>query len=145
MKKIVILIFCFICCGPIVFRCSDPLSDDKDAVVRILRDEPLERGKYTVYWDGKNDNEQYVTPGTYYARLYNNAQPDDQLSMLVREGGTPEANFHGESVEYGLFGFFSIESIEPDTFNVKEGTNIVFIIDDQAEGKTTRLVIRNKK
>ncbi len=145
MKKIVILIFCFICFGSIVFRCSDPFSGDKDATVRILIDQPLEMARYTVYWDGKNDKEQYVTPGTYYVRLYNNEQPDDQRSMLVQEGGTAEANYEGEPVITGNYGFFEIESIEPDTFKVKEGTNITFIIGPQAEGKTTRLIIRNKK
>ncbi|MFO7891334.1 MAG: hypothetical protein R6V04_13465 [bacterium] len=121
------------------------MSKDKDEIVRILVDEPLEMARHTIYWDGKNHKEQYVTPGTYYARLYNNVQPDDQESMLVQEGGTPEANFEGEPIEFGSLGIFEIESIEPDTFKVKEGTNITFIIDDRAAGRTVRLVIRNKK
>lgn len=131
--------------GSMIFRCSDPMSDEKDEIVRILVDESLEMARHTIYWNGKNEQQQYVSPGTYYARLYNNSQPDDQLSMLVQEGGTSEANYEGEPVEYGSYGIFGIESIEPDTFQVKEGTNITIIIDDQAAGKTTRLVIRNKK
>ena len=145
MKKILCLILICIFLGSILFTCSDPFSEEKDALVRILVDESLEQAKYTVYWDGKNENEQYVRSGIYYARLYG-PNFDDQLSMLVEEGGTAEANFHGEPIiEYGVSGFFELVSIEPDTFKVKEGTTITFIIDDHAAGKTVRLVIRNKK
>ena len=145
MKKIIYIIAVCILLIPVFFTCSDPLSGDGEAIVRILVDEPLVMARYTVYWDGKNDKEQYVSPGTYYARLYNNIQSDDQQSMLVQEGGTPEANFQGEPIEYGSHGIFEIESIEPDTFRVKEGTHITFIIGDRASGNTVRLVIRNKK
>ncbi len=144
MKKLVCFIIGFIYLGSVVFRCSDPLSKNKEAIVRILLDEPLERARYKVFWDGKNDKEQYVTPGTYWAILYT-SEFDDQLSMLVQEGGITEANYEGEVTEYGSFGFLELVSIEPDTFKVKEGTNITFIIDDQAAGKTVRLDIRNKK
>ena len=145
MKKVVCFIMICLFLGSILLTCSDPLSEEGEAVVRILVDEPLDMARHTVYWDGKNDKEEYVTPGTYYARLYNNLQSDDQQSMLVEEGGIPEVNFQGQPIEYGSFGIFEIESIEPDTFKVKEGTNITFIIGDQAAGKTVRLVIRNKK
>lgn len=145
MKKIIRFIAVCVFLGPLLFTCSDPLSGEGEAVVRILVDEPLVMARHTIYWDGKNDKEQYVSPGTYYARLYNNIQSDDQQSMLVQEGGTPEANFQGQPVEYGSYGIFEIESIEPDTFKVKEGTNITFIIGDRAAGNTVRLVIRNKK
>jgi hypothetical protein len=145
MKKIICFIIGFICLGSMLYTCSDPLSGGGEAVVRILVDEPLEMARYTIYWDGKNNKEEYVSPGTYYALLYNNIQSDDQQSMQVQEGGVPEANFKGQLIEYGSHGIFEIESIEPDTFKVKEGTNITFIIGDRAAGEIVRLVIRNKK
>ena len=50
------------------FRCSDPLSAD-DAVVKEFFPGIIPMGRYSAFWDGKDDEGNFVTEGTYYARL----------------------------------------------------------------------------
>jgi len=100
----------------------------------------MEQGSYVVFWNGKNEKNEYVTPGTYYARLYSR-NFTHQEEMTALEGGTGVSNdssYYSKEIQLITL----LKEITPNPFKIQDGTNIPFTLD---ESQTIQLTIRDKK
>ncbi|MFH1942202.1 MAG: hypothetical protein ABIL68_08850 [bacterium] len=127
----------------IIIGCRQPLSEqEKDAIVKTLVEGILPSGEYILFWDGTDENDQFVPVGTYYARLYSR-DFTYQIEMTAKEGGTGVSN-RDELINEGLQPLTKLEQNRPNPFNIQDGTNIPFTIDDQTANTTVQLTIRNR-
>lgn len=114
----------------ILSACSNPIKEDKDTLIRTLVDDPLRAGIYMKYWDGKDNNQKTVAPGTYICRFWAEDY-GNEIEMNAKEGTS------GKSADAtGTGGLFfddsrippnyDLEQNFPDPFYAKDGTNIRF-------------------
>ena len=102
----------------------------------------MPQGSYIKFWNGKNKQDQYVPAGTYWVQLYT-TEFTFQLPMTVFEGGTGHSNYAEDFYEGNPAATLTLlESVEPDTFFVEDGTNIHFTL---GNGTSLRLTIRDKE
>jgi len=123
--------------------CSDPLSEeDEKHTVLMLIEGSMPQGSYVKFWNGKNKEDQYVPAGTYWVRLYT-TEFTFQQPMKVLDGGTGRSNFAEDFYEGDPAATLTLlESVEPDTFYVEDGTNIRFTL---GTATSLRLSIRDKE
>ena len=127
--------------GILVPGCSDPLSEQEEEVtVKTIYSGPLEEGRYVFFWDGTDDKNQYVSGGTYYARLYSR-DFTFQITMTAQTGGTGALN-DSSLADPGHQPLPRLDQNTPNPFKIRDGTNIPFSIDDNY---SIRLTIRNKE
>ena len=122
-------------------RCSNPATPNKETLVRKLITAPFNPGEYSIFWNGKDDDKNYVSPGKYYCDLYETTT-GDTIHMTVLEGGEiPE--YQSEIPEYIGPRSASVVLLfdnSPDPFHVKQGTYIHFNI---AYATSIRLTIHS--
>ena len=108
--------------------CKDPLGDDKKKpLVRTLLNESLpQSGKYIVYWNGKDDNGEYITPGKYIIILEVRDLQDTDFVTAVG-GGKPGENNEGNVIP-GFYINSRLEPPYPNPFEILSGVNIPFIV-----------------
>lgn len=125
----------------ILFGCSNPLSEEEEkAVVKTLVSGTLPLGEYVVFWDGTDEKNQSVPPGTYYARLYSR-NFTHQIEMTALEGGKGISNDSSYS-NPGIQLITQLKQNHPNPFYIKDGTNIPFTLSEEV---SVQLTIRNKK
>jgi hypothetical protein len=115
--------------------CKNPFSSEKKKeLVRILVDDYLDDpGIWVFYWDGKDKNQKYVSPGKYILFL-EVGQFQDQDFVNAESGGKPGKNID-EHYEAGFFSHFEIGQSYPDPFKVAEGVNIPIVVPESARIK----------
>ena len=124
-------------------HCSDPLSEDEDAVIRTLVQGILPSGEYVWFWDGTDDSGAFVPAGTYYARLYSR-DFTYQIEMTALEGGSGESNdmhLYNEGVQP----LTKLEQNRPNPFRIRDGTNIPFFIDEITASVPVQLTVRSRE
>ena len=115
--------------------CKNPFKDEKKKeLVRVLMNDYLvDVGRYIYYWDGKDKNGKYITPGRYiYLMEVKDFQ--DQDYVTAQAGGKIGAN-NQEHFETGFWNSFQIEPAYPNPFKIQEGVNIPFLVSRPATVK----------
>ena len=121
--------------------CSDPLSEqEEEFTVKTLFNGPLAEGRYVFFWDGTDDNNKYVSGGTYYARLYSR-DFTFQITLTAQDGGTSVSN-DSSLADPGYQPLPQLDQNVPNPFKIRNGTNLPFSIDADY---SIRLTIRNKE
>jgi hypothetical protein len=118
-------------------NCDNPFKEDKKKEeIRILLDEYLsETGRYIMFWDGKDKNGKFVSPGKYiYLLEWRGNQ--DQAFVNVETGGKLEENNEGH-FQPGTWMYTELQAAYPDPFKVRAGTNIPFLLSGPVHVKIT--------
>lgn len=114
------------------FACENPLKEEKTKplVIEILDNEPLDPGRYVVYWDGKNKDKEYIDPGTYIILLEIRGDQDQDFVNAVPGGKPGENNKYDTFVHYqvGYYPFDHLEAPDPDPFQVFSGVTLPFVL-----------------
>ena len=108
--------------------CSNPFEEEtlKEEVIVLLHEYLGESGRYVIYWDGKDKNDKYISPGKYiYLLDIKGVQDQDYLRAL--EGGKPGENNEGH-FEPGVWTHTELQPAYPDPFKVYAGINIPFLL-----------------
>jgi len=115
--------------------CSNPAKEDsKKQRVRLLVDDVFdETGRYTFYWDGKDDNKKYVEPGRYIYAMQTK-EYDSWEYITVKAGGKTGVN-NEEHFEPGFWNSFELEAAYPNPFELQSGANIPFLVSETARVK----------
>lgn len=118
-----------------VLSCGDPLSDRED-IVRILAEGLMTSGQYSIFWDGRDNKNQFVEAGTYFALLYTqDFSLIDTLTALA--GGTKEKTNWNQYDYHNPQLMDEMENNEPDPFYIVEGTNIRFRLSRDINARLT--------
>jgi len=120
-----------------ILRCSNPADKEKERIViRILVDDYLEdTGRYVFYWDGKDKNRKYITPGKYIYAIQTKTFQD--FDYFTAEAGGKEGENNEEHLEPGFWNDFELEKAYPDPFKIMSGVNIPFLLSEPAKVKIT--------
>ncbi len=108
--------------------CENPLKEEKKKEpVRILVEDYLDgAGKYIFFWDGKNTEGKFVSPGKYiYALEIKDWQDQDYVEALAggKIGQNNEAHF-----EAFISNYDELLRAYPDPFQVQSGVNIPVVL-----------------
>lgn len=108
--------------------CENPLKEEqkKERVLIFFDEYVRETGRYILYWDGKDENRNYVDPGRYIV-LLEIKDWQDQEYIVVQDGGKAGKN-NQSRFEPGYWLSNDLEVPFPDTFRVASGTNIPFVL-----------------
>jgi hypothetical protein len=60
------------------------IYDASGKLVKTLFDEPMDAGKYSVSWHGKDDNGNAVSSGTYYCKMVTEAYSETRQLLLLK-------------------------------------------------------------
>jgi hypothetical protein len=115
-------------------------SDEQDAVVKTLLKGYWPMGEFIIFWNGKNDKNEIVSPGKYYVRLYSETF-SDQKEMTAQEGGGSASN-DSTFINEGFQSITELLQNYPNPFKVKDGTNIHFTL---SQAMSIELTIRDRK
>lgn len=119
----------------VTVSCKNPLKEEKKKEpVKDVYYYQAPVGRYVYYWDGKNEDGNYITPGKYIIVMeVKNFQ--DQQTITALDGGKPGANDNGDLYFNEFYSDYELLVPEPDPFRIKEGVNIPFIVGNP-EGAT---------
>ena len=124
MKKFIVILLAAV----LVITCGKTATEqNKDAVVKTLFSGTLGQGRYVIFWDGTNDNNQFVAEGTYYARLWAR-DFTFQITLNAQAGGTGVSN-DSSLADPGPYALPQMDQNVPNPFKVQDGTNIPFNLD----------------
>ncbi len=137
MKKVTSLLLVAVAAASFLFwtSCKNPFKEEKKKeLVRVLvNDYLVDVGRYIYYWDGKDKNGKYITPGRYiYLMEVRDFQ--DQDYVTAQAGGKIGAN-NQEHFETGFWNSFQLEPAYPNPFKIQEGVNIPFLVSKPATVK----------
>ncbi|MBN1480337.1 hypothetical protein JXA70_08710 [candidate division KSB1 bacterium] len=134
MTKHKIILACFVVVSILIsIQCSNPFkSEEKKELVNYFFNDILElTGRYVLYWDGKDNNNNYITPGRYIIVLIIKDW-QDQLYVTAEPGGKVGANDKSH-FEPGYWQFNELEPTDPDSsFQIQAGVNIRFLLAEPA-------------
>lgn len=120
--------------------CDDPLSEEqKETLVRTLVQGPVQRGNYSIFWDGRNDADKRLSEGTYICNFYTQDY-GHQVTMTALAGGSTNAAESNDSTEYSevpLPLHYELDQNSPNPFYINEGTNILFSIPENSSIQIT--------
>ncbi|NQT25744.1 hypothetical protein HQ585_10335 [candidate division KSB1 bacterium] len=119
----------------ISLHCSDPLSEEqKETLVRTLVEGQVGTGNYSIFWDGRDDQDKLVSAGTYICNFHSRDY-GNQVTMTALAGGSDEPGDYNDSTVYAAPPdpvLYTLDQNSPNPFYIKEGTNIVFSIPFQS-------------
>lgn len=114
-----------------VLQCSDPLSDQqKETLVRTLIEGQVGPGNYSIFWDGRDDQDKRLSEGTYICNFHTRDY-GNQVTMTALAGGSDDPGEVNDSTVIAAPPdplLFTLYQNSPNPFYIKEGTNIVFSI-----------------
>ena len=135
-QRVVILLFLIF----IAFiSCFGPENEgNKKKVVELLDREYLAGGRWGLYWDGKNSDGKYISPGKYLYQLQANGF-DRVKEMNAIEGG--KEGFYRDSLFFhpGYWATFDLDDSYPEPFEIKAGVIIPFQV--KGDGAVLTLTI----
>jgi hypothetical protein len=113
--------------------CKNPLSEEKNK--KLVHQETFyEMGRYDYFWNGRDLDNRYVTPGKYYILLeVRDFQDQDYVTAI--DGGKAVDLESGYYYYNEIWRSNELGKIEPNPFPVKEGCTITFIISGEATAK----------
>jgi hypothetical protein len=120
-----------------LLTCSNPASEDERNVVKTLIDEPLPVGRYEVFWDGTDSNNQPLPAGKYKARLDTRSYVFE-IDMTALDSTVGKSNDSSEVILLPQL-VTLLDQNHPEPFHIRDGTNIPISI---SENTSVRLTIR---
>jgi hypothetical protein len=116
----------------ILLQCKNPLSEDKKKLLvheEIFYSAPM--GRYVYFWNGKDLNGKYVTPGKYDILLEIRDFQDQDFVNAVAGGKQTD----DESTFYyynEIWHTNELGEIKPNPFPILSGCTITFILNGSA-------------
>jgi hypothetical protein len=129
MKKKIIRIFgAFLILFTVIVNCSNPFKSEKkkELVLEFINDYMPDTGRYIFFWDGRDDDNEFVQPGKYIVLLEIKSW-QDQVFVTVTEGGNDRANDQSRW-EPGFWIDHDLQTPFPDPFQVSSGVNIPILV-----------------
>ena len=115
--------------------CKNPVKEDeKKELVRREYLEAAPQGRHIYYWDGLDEDGNYITPGKYII-LIEIKQFQDQVFVTAEDGGKPRKNDTGMYYFAEFYHAHQLLHAEPDPFKIKEGVNITILLSETATVK----------
>ena len=115
--------------------CKNPLEEKKiKEPVRDVYYTQAPIGRHVYFWDGKDEDGKFITPGKYIIVMEVKSFQDQQ-TVVALEGGKPEANDNGDLYFNEIYSDYELLVPAPDPFKIKEGVNITFLVGNP-EGST---------
>ena len=124
--------------------CENPSSVKQTIVIKTLVRGKLQTGKYSVFWDGKDESNKFVEPGTYLVWLYARTFTYE-IRITALQGGVTGINDSTTAPVYGNWGLTELLQNHPEPFRIQSGTNIPFIIGEDVAGQTVEITVRKEK
>jgi len=143
MKKAILILSAAAFLYGIFCLCEDPVSSNQPEVIKTLVQGRLNTGQYSVFWDGKDENNNFVEPGTYLVWLTARSFTYE-IKMTALSGGAGSNDSTTVPI-YGDWGLTELLQNHPEPFRIKSGTNIPFIIGADAASQTVVLTVRKEK
>jgi hypothetical protein len=111
-----------------LFSCKNPLEEEKKKdMVRDYYYTQAPVGRYIHYWDGKDEDGNFVATGKYII-VMEVKDFQDQINVTAIDGGKPSANDEGDFYFNEIYHDYELLVPDPDPFRVREGVNIAFIV-----------------
>jgi hypothetical protein len=131
-----LLLFCFIGCL-LFLTCKNPLREDKkkQQIIILIDDRFVEGGKYVFYWDGKNDDKQYIEPGDYIIVLEVKDWQEQEIVTALKGGAANENN--QARFEPSFWQYNELQPPFPNPFKVQSGVNIPILLSGPSRAKIT--------
>ena len=127
--------------GFIFIRCSDPVSGDNTELVKTIVQGYHPAGLYVYFWDGTDRKGNFVSEGTYIARLYaKDFTFEVEMTALAGTSGTSN-----DSTAFPDFTYQPLNELRqnrPNPFKIKDGTNLLFTL---SEDYAVELTVRKPK
>ena len=126
--KLVCVIFITMFFGLVSIECSNPfkIEKKKELVLEFIDDYLADTGRYVFFWNGKDDKNEFVTPGKYIVLLEIKSWQDQEY-VTAEEGGKERTNDQSR-FEPGYWIDDDLQTPFPDTFFVKSGVNIPILL-----------------
>jgi len=128
LPKIRAIIFLFFLAALCVFwHCKNPLAEDQKkplVLEEYFYSAPM--GRYVYYWDGKDQNGKYITPGRYIVLIEVKGWQDQDYVQAV-EGGKVGAEDPGIYYYPEFWSTVELGEIKPNPFKIYAGCTITFI------------------
>jgi len=135
MKTRIIILFFLSLFLAALLSCKNPLKDEKKkelVIEKIFYSAPM--GRHIYYWDGKDKNEKYVSPGKYIV-VMEVKQFQDQDTFVAQPDGKTRKNDDGVYYYNEIWNDYELLHPEPDPFKIKEGVRISFLVSEPANVK----------
>ncbi|HNW60529.1 MAG TPA: hypothetical protein PKI62_12690 [bacterium] len=118
---------------PLLAGCKNPLSDKKNK--KLVHEEIFYgMGRYVYFWNGKDLDDKYVTPGKYYVVLeVKDFQDQDYVTAI--KGGEESGRESGFYYYNEIWLTNELGKIEPNPFKIEEGCTITFVLNNDATSK----------
>ncbi|OPZ81229.1 MAG: hypothetical protein BWY77_00738 [bacterium ADurb.Bin431] len=124
-----------LCAALLNTGCKNPLSEEKNKKLvheAVFYDAPM--GRYVYFWNGRDLQNRYVTPGKYYFVLEVKDFQDQDYVTAVEGGKQSDA----ESSYYyynEIWHTNELGKIEPNPFPIMAGCTVTFILNGSAAAK----------
>ncbi len=133
MKVPLLLVLTVALLLPFMTGCKNPLSDKKNK--KLVHEETFYgMGRYVYFWNGKDLNGKYVTPGKYYVVLEVRDFQDQDYVMAIK-GGEESGRESGFYYFNEIWMTNELGKIEPNPFKIHEGCTITFVLNNDATSK----------
>jgi len=127
----------------VICGCDDPASATNTVVVQTLVHGQLPAGQYSVFWDGRDEKNAFMGEGTYLVWLYAR-DFTYEIQVTALSGGVTGVNDSTTAPIFGNWGLTELLPNHPEPFRIKSGTNIPFIIGEDAADKTVEITVRKE-
>lgn len=117
----------------LLVSCKNPVSAQK--VIILIDDYLIDGGKYVFYWDGKNEDKQYVEPGDYVVVLEIKDWQQQEIITAIK-GGSPGEN-NQSHFEPGFWQYPELLEPFPNPFKVQSGVNIPILLPGSSRVRIT--------
>jgi hypothetical protein len=113
--------------------CKNPLEEEKKKEpVRDVYYTQAPIGRHIYFWDGKDENGTFVSPGKYII-VMEVKHWQDQQTVIALAAGKPGANDDWDLYFNEFYSDYELLVPEPDPFKVQEGVNIGFLVGNPEE------------
>lgn len=135
MNSKLVILFCLSLLGVVLLNCKNPLKDEKKkqlVIDHVFYSAPM--GRHIFYWDGKDKNQKYISPGKYIV-VMEVKQFQDQDTFIAQPDGKTRKNDDGIYYYNEIWNDYELLHPEPDPFKIKEGVRIPFLVSVPANVK----------
>jgi hypothetical protein len=131
-KRLALIYLMTLCLFFVLTTCKNPFkSETKKELIKVLVNDYFNNeslGKWVFFWNGKNKDGKFVSPGKYiYIMEAHTFQ--DQDFVTAEAGGVNEENDQSH-FEAGFWYDFELGQAYPNPFPIKSGVNIPAIISE---------------
>ena len=117
----------------IMLSCKNPLAEETRKKL-VHQEKFYEMGRYIYFWNGKDLNGRFVTPGKYHILLEVRDFQDQDYVIAIEGGkqGDKESSYYYYNE---IWHNNELGRIEPNPFFIKDGCTITFILNGTATAK----------